>query len=174
MKVAVDITGKFTPNMVDSRMKVSMEVVTYLAETQQYMKRVSDAEGTIIDVIFLNNEIRDAIDDNYYDYIAYWTDKRFGKYEGTEPTGKAPLVSFSFDDCFDYNYDTWQLFAAKGSGRGTFFMNADFIGKTMNGNTYITWSEVAEMYADGCDFQCHAFTHGGRYYQATLGINEYD
>ncbi len=135
-------------NPVDDRFGVG------LSQYNDYKDRVEELGGTIQNPSLNKSMIQEAINGGYYDDIYYWIDKRFGTKTGTE-SGRVPMVSLSFDDGNSGDYDTWAYLASKGSGRGTFFLNTKFIGTAGK----LTWEQVLEMYNDGCDMQCHTWSH---------------
>jgi peptidoglycan/xylan/chitin deacetylase (PgdA/CDA1 family) len=95
--------------------------------------------------------VRDTIDSDIESNIIYsYLADKYRKYEETFNKGK---IVFTFDD-FEYNNYTeaFPLFVNRAI-KATFYMYPNLIDATNR------WDEVAAMYNDGFDFQCHSFYH---------------
>lgn len=125
----------------------------YLKEAKDYFASVSLIGASVSNKGLVNNEIKKAVNDGYFNKIAFWVDNNFGKRIGTEV--KEPYIVFNFDDGRSADYATYQTFLSKGEGRGTSFISTKFIG--MSG--YLTSEQVREMFNNGWDFQCHTWSH---------------
>ncbi len=123
------------------------------AQQKAYNAEVLQIGASIVDQKYTNTEIKKAVEDGYFDKIAFWVDNFFGKRiaSGT----RDPFIVFNFDDGRSQDWATYQSFVAAGLGRGTSYISGKFIGTP----GYLTVEQVATMAADGWDFQCHTWSH---------------
>ena len=130
--------------------------------TNLYKIKVEAEGGLVTDISAVKAELDYLKTNDIYTKVDYLVNTDFGQFTGSEPVGRAPFVVFSFDDGFlNYYTDTFETFKAKGTGRGTFYMNAKFTEhpELAPGFDYMTWANAIEMYEDGCDMQCHSYSH---------------
>ena len=127
----------------------------YYPGLDEYKSLVLSEGGSIVDESALKEEITYIQENELGDKIGYLVSKDFGVKTGTEPLGRESFIAFSFDDGKSGDYDTYTRMAAKGTARGTSYINAKYIGTA----GYLTWEQISEMYNDGWDFQCHSYSH---------------
>ena len=142
--------GELLESFSDESITNNSEIIT---EQYNYQVETERIGASLIDKEYCFDEIAKAVDDGYFDKIAFWVDNDFGKKTGTGLV--VPYIVFNHDDGKTQDWDTYQSFVAAGSGRGTSYINGNFIGTS----GYLTAGQVATMAADGWDFQCHTWSH---------------
>ncbi len=71
----------------------------------------------------------------------------------------APIASFTFDDFPTSAYTVAGRMLEEVGARATYFVSAEFMGRTIDGIEYYSPELVREAYAKGHEIGCHAFDH---------------